>query len=100
MTAADKLVKDVNVRDLDGIIGKDEEFEEGEGAPNYGSLFGADAAIQKTYNDQPRQPCRYRQLRGYRLPTPEPARSFPLCRSKPRYSNDQRFLRSLVPYHR
>ncbi len=54
MTAADKLVKDVKVRDLDGIIGKDEEFEEGEGAPNFGSIFGADAAIQKTYNDQPR----------------------------------------------
>ncbi len=55
MTAADKLVKDVKVRDLDGIIGKDEEFEEGEGAPNFGSIFGADGAIQKTYNDQPRQ---------------------------------------------
>ena len=55
MTDADKLVKDVKVRDLDGIIGKDEEFEEGEGAPNYGSLIGSDAAIQKNYNDQPRQ---------------------------------------------
>ena len=36
-TPADKAIPDVIVRDLNGIVGKDEDFEEGESAPNYGN---------------------------------------------------------------
>lgn len=53
MTAADKLIPDVPVRDLNGIIGKDEEFEEGEAAPNFGSLSNSDGALQRSYPNNP-----------------------------------------------
>jgi len=49
--AADELPY-VKVRDKDGIIGKDEEFEEGEGAP-FGKEIGADPALQKNYPNNP-----------------------------------------------
>ena len=53
MTPADKLIPDVPVRDLNGIIGKDEEFEEGEAAPNFGSSSNSDGALQHSYPNNP-----------------------------------------------
>src|SRR5215213_951673 len=41
------LNNNIKVRDLEGIIGKDEEFEEGEGAPDFGSSTRGDGALQK-----------------------------------------------------
>ena len=48
---ADKAIPDVKVRDLDGIIGKNEEFEEGIGAPRYPdhNNFLLDPALQTRY---------------------------------------------------
>ena len=52
-TPADKAIPDVIVRDLNGIVGKDEDFEEGESAPNYGSSnnFLKDPALQEVYQN-------------------------------------------------
>ncbi|HMJ47219.1 MAG TPA: hypothetical protein VK498_07810, partial [Ferruginibacter sp.] len=46
------LNNNIRVRDLDGIIGKDEAFEEGEGIPNYGSAFISDGSIQRRAGNQ------------------------------------------------
>jgi hypothetical protein len=46
--ASDKALPDVIVRDLDGIIGKDEAFEEGAEAP-FGKDIIKDAALQSNY---------------------------------------------------
>jgi hypothetical protein len=43
-TPADKAIPDVRVRDLDGIIGKDEAFEEGAEAP-----FGANILKRSSF---------------------------------------------------
>lgn len=53
MTPADKLIPAVPVRDMEGIIGRDEAFEEGEGAPNYGSRINRDEALQTVYPNNP-----------------------------------------------
>lgn len=55
MTSRDKLIPDVIVRDMNGILGKDEAFEEGEEAPNYPSNnnFAEDPALQKAYPNNP-----------------------------------------------
>ncbi len=45
---SDKAIPDVKVRDLDGIIGKDEAFEEGADAP-FGKDIIKDAALQTIY---------------------------------------------------
>ena len=52
-TPADKAIPDVIVRDLNGIVGKDEDFEEGESAPDYGSSnnFLKDPALQEVYQN-------------------------------------------------
>ncbi len=52
-TPADKAIPDIIVRDLNGIIGKDEDFEEGESAPNYGNSnnFLKDPALQQVYQN-------------------------------------------------
>ncbi len=47
-TPADKAIPDVRVRDLDGIIGKDEAFEEGADIP-FGKDILKDAALQTNY---------------------------------------------------
>ncbi|MEO7446350.1 MAG: hypothetical protein ABIT96_00275, partial [Ferruginibacter sp.] len=47
---AKPLNNNVKVRDLEGIIGKDEEFEEGD-APNFGSPINTDQALQKNYTN-------------------------------------------------
>lgn len=49
--AADELPF-VKVRDLDGIVGKDEEFEEGSNT-NFGSDIARDAALQTLYKNAP-----------------------------------------------
>ena len=53
---ADKAIPDVKVRDLDGIIGKNEEFEEGIGAPRYPdhNNFLLDPALQTRYPNLPK----------------------------------------------
>ncbi len=49
-TSADKAIPDVIVRDEDGIIGKDEEFEEGSDPVLYPTrTFAEDPALQKNY---------------------------------------------------
>ena len=53
----------VKVRDLDGIVGKDEAFEEGEGAP-LGVGIVRDAALQSNYPNLPH---------GNGVPTPQNA---------------------------
>ena len=52
---ADKAIPDVKVRDENGIIGKDEAFEEGEDQPRYPSsrIFNEDPALQKLYPNNP-----------------------------------------------
>lgn len=45
---SDKAIPDVKVRDLDGIIGKDEAFEEGAEAP-FGKDIAKDPALQEKY---------------------------------------------------
>ena len=45
---ADKAIRDVKVRDLNGIIGKDEAFEEGTDAP-FGKEIISDPALQTVY---------------------------------------------------
>ncbi|MEJ7675911.1 MAG: hypothetical protein WKF59_25230 [Chitinophagaceae bacterium] len=47
----ERTIPNVIVRDLDGIIGKDEAFEEGEDQPRYPSsnIFSTDPALQKAY---------------------------------------------------
>ena len=47
----ERAIPDIKVRDLDGIIGKDEEFEEGIGAPRYADnhAFLQDPALQIKY---------------------------------------------------
>jgi Fibronectin type III domain./Bacterial pre-peptidase C-terminal domain. len=54
-TIADKAIPDVKVRDEDGIIGKDEAFEEGEERILYPSskIFNEDPALQKIYPNNP-----------------------------------------------
>lgn len=47
------LNNNVRVRDKDGIIGKDEEFEEGTEAPNFGSRSSGDGALQSAYPNNP-----------------------------------------------
>ena len=51
---SDKLIPDVKVRDEDGIIGKDEAFEEGTETPQYGSSnnFAEDPALQKALKNE------------------------------------------------
>ncbi|MEI7733898.1 MAG: T9SS type A sorting domain-containing protein [Ferruginibacter sp.] len=49
--AADELPF-VKVRDLEGIVGKDEEFEEGSNT-NFGSDIAKDAALQQVYKNAP-----------------------------------------------
>ena len=49
-TLADKAIPDVKVRDLDGIIGKDEAFEEGANAP-FGKSIIKDPALQTFYQN-------------------------------------------------
>jgi hypothetical protein len=49
--AADELPF-VKVRDLEGIVGKDEEFEEGSNT-NFGSDIARDAALQQVYKNAP-----------------------------------------------
>ncbi|MEI7470999.1 MAG: T9SS type A sorting domain-containing protein [Chitinophagaceae bacterium] len=51
-TPADKAIPDVRVRDLDGIIGKDEAFEEGAEAP-FGANILKDPALQMQYPNRP-----------------------------------------------
>ncbi len=51
-TPADKAIPDVRVRDLDGIIGKDEAFEEGAEAP-FGANILQDPALQMQYPNRP-----------------------------------------------
>jgi Secretion system C-terminal sorting domain/Bacterial pre-peptidase C-terminal domain/Fibronectin type III domain len=46
--ASDKAIPDVTVRDMDGIIGKDEAFEEGAEAP-FGKSIAKDPALQSAY---------------------------------------------------
>lgn len=48
---SDKAIPDVIVRDLDGIVGKDEAFEEGVERPRYpaSKTFKSDPALQKLY---------------------------------------------------
>ena len=48
--SSDRLIPDVKVRDLDGIIGKDEAFEEGANAP-FGKEILADPALQTSYKN-------------------------------------------------
>lgn len=50
-TTFDKMIPDVKVRDEEGIIGKDEAFEEGTEQPHYPSSrkFSEDPALQKKY---------------------------------------------------
>ncbi|MEP6617427.1 MAG: fibronectin type III domain-containing protein [Ginsengibacter sp.] len=52
---SDKAIPDVKVRDEDGIIGKDEAFEEGEERTLYPSsrIFSEDPALQKIYPNNP-----------------------------------------------
>ena len=54
-TLADKSIPDVIVRDLDGIIGKDEAFEEGVDKLRYPSAvkFVEDPALQKNHPNNP-----------------------------------------------
>ncbi|MDQ6762148.1 MAG: hypothetical protein M3015_05920, partial [Bacteroidota bacterium] len=53
-TAADKSIPDVIVRDEEGIIGKDEEFEEGSDPVLYPTkAFAEDPALQKVYPSNP-----------------------------------------------
>ncbi|MEO8112020.1 MAG: fibronectin type III domain-containing protein, partial [Ginsengibacter sp.] len=53
-TLADKSIPDVIVRDEDGIIGKDEEFEEGSDPILYPTkTFAEDPALQKLYPSNP-----------------------------------------------
>src|SRR5437867_1931357 len=54
-TPADKAIPDIKVRDENGIIGKDEAFEEGEDRPLYPSSqnFNEDPALQKNYPNNP-----------------------------------------------
>ena len=47
---SDRLIPNVKVRDLDGIIGKDEAFEEGADAP-FGKDITADPALQTSYKN-------------------------------------------------
>ncbi len=56
-TSLDKMIPDVKVRDEEGIIGKDESFEEGAEPPRFPSsnMFKEDPALQKddiTYQPQ------------------------------------------------
>jgi len=52
---SDKAIPDVKVRDEDGIVGKDESFEEGEERELYPSskIFNEDPALQKNYPNNP-----------------------------------------------
>lgn len=53
-TLADKSIPDVIVRDENGIIGKDEEFEEGSDPKLYPTkTFSEDPALQKEYPSNP-----------------------------------------------
>ena len=53
-TLADKAIPDVRVRDEDGIIGKDEEFEEGSDPILYPTKgFTVDPALQTDYPSKP-----------------------------------------------
>lgn len=53
-TIADKSIPDIIVRDEDGIIGKDEEFEEGSDPILYPTnVFSEDPALQKVYPSNP-----------------------------------------------
>ena len=55
MTAADRAMPEKIVRDLNGIIGKDQELEEGTGNPVYPSAhpFTVDPALQTIYPARP-----------------------------------------------